>query len=79
MSYFDYIIGQEISAKNYPFYALIQAAMRQADTNNLYKLESVFPHIAEELRLRYNAPGGLLGSEQEQGSEDYDYFIGDVE
>ncbi|MBC8489901.1 MAG: hypothetical protein H8D45_28120 [Bacteroidetes bacterium] len=63
MSYHEYIWGREISAKDYPFYALIQAAMRQADTENLEKLKSVFPEIFEELQVRYNAPSGLLPEE----------------
>jgi len=63
MSYHEYVWGREISAKDYPFYALIQAAMRQADTENLEKLKSVFPEIFEELQVRYNAPSGLLPEE----------------
>jgi len=39
MGFQEYKLGLEISAKDYPFYALIQAAMRQADTDNLLKLQ----------------------------------------
>lgn len=60
MSYHDYIRGREISTKDYPFYALIQVAMRQADTNNLEKLKSLFPGTFKELQIRYNSPKGLL-------------------
>lgn len=63
MSYYDYIKGQEIAAGNYPFYALIQAAMRQADTDNVEKLKAVWPGIWRELEQRYHAPGGLLPGE----------------
>lgn len=53
MSTYDYEISKEIFAKDYPFYALIMAAMRQADTDNFAKLEEAFPDTAEELRRRY--------------------------
>lgn len=56
MTYHDYIWGREISAKKYPFYALIQTAMRQVDTNNLDKLKSLFPGTFKELQTRYNSP-----------------------
>ena len=64
MSLYDYEVGLKISSKHYPFYALIQAAMRRADTGNIEKLKSVFPEVWEELRERYNSPGGLLMSER---------------
>ena len=47
-----------------PFYALIMAAMRRADTTNQRKLWSAFPDTWDELSERYNAPGGLLPSDQ---------------
>lgn len=63
MSYYDYIAGRSIAAEDYPFYALIQAAMREADTENLEKLKLAFPDTYEELMNRYDAPGGLLEGE----------------
>jgi hypothetical protein len=63
MSYYDYKIGREISQEDYPFYALIQAAMRQADTVNQGKLAAAFPEIWTELQTRYHRPGGLLEGE----------------
>lgn len=64
MSFYDYQKGLEIAAKGYPFYALIQAAMREADTDNLAKLKEAFPGVWEDLRARYHAPGGYLPGEQ---------------
>jgi len=58
MTLYDYQMGLEIAMHDYPFYALIQAAMRQADTDNLEKLREAFPHIWNELQLRYKASGG---------------------
>lgn len=62
--YYDYLKSREIAAQDYPFYALIMAALRQADTENSKKLRMVFPDISEELRARYNAPVGALTSEE---------------
>ena len=63
MSHYDYIKGREISAKDYPFYAIIQAAMRQADTDNLDKLREAWPNIWTELQVRYSSPEGWLEEE----------------
>ncbi len=63
MSYHEYIKGREIEAESYPFYALIQAAMRQGDTNNVELLKAAWPKIWDELSKRYNAPDGILEGE----------------
>ena len=63
MSLYDYRAGQQIELAGHPFYALIQAAMRQADTTNTELLANAFPTVYAELRARYNAPGGVLPSE----------------
>jgi hypothetical protein len=64
MSLYDYQQSQEIATRDYPFYALIMAAIRQADTENLDKLQRVFPEVVAEFRHRYHAPGGRLEGEQ---------------
>jgi hypothetical protein len=63
MSRFDYEVSKVITQHDYPFYALLMAAMRQADTGNMALLEQAFPETATELRARYNAPGGVLAGE----------------
>jgi len=63
MSLYDYLISQIIAAHDYPFYALIMAAMRKADTHNTIRLKSVFPNTWQELQDRYNAPAGRLPGE----------------
>ncbi len=65
MSLFDYQQSLTIAAQNRPFYALLMAAMRQADSDNVELLKHAFPATWDELHARYNAPGGLLESEQE--------------
>jgi hypothetical protein len=65
MSIIDYQESQQISASNdWTFKALIMAAMRKADDENLAKLESVFPDVLAELRARYNAGGGALNDHE---------------
>lgn len=68
MSYYDYRRSQEIAAQDYPFYALIMAAMRQADTDNTVKLKMAWPEVWDELDKRYHAPGGILPGEADQRS-----------
>lgn len=64
MSLHEYKCSQAISAGDPPFYALIMAAMRQGDSDNVLRLKMAWPHVWEELQERYNAPGGLLQGEQ---------------
>lgn len=63
MSLYDYRMSLEIAKHDYPFYALIMAAMRQADTDNIERLKTMFPHIWRELERRYHAPAGILAEE----------------
>ena len=65
VSFYDYKASLVIASERYPFYALIMAAMRQADTSNLNELKASFPDVWRELRERYNAPGGILASDKE--------------
>lgn len=60
MSRYDYEVSRDLDAHDLPFYALIMAAMRKADTDNLDKLQAAFPETWRELDARYHAPGGLL-------------------
>lgn len=64
MSRFDYEASKRIAVEDHPFYALIMAAMRQADTNNLARLQFAFPETYAELKERYDAPGGLIESDR---------------
>mgnify|MGYP001592579225 CR=1 FL=1 len=64
MSYYDYITSLEIGASDPPFYALIMAAMRKADTSNTELLREAWPEVWDELYARYHAPGGALDGER---------------
>ncbi len=60
MSLYDYKQSMAIACCNYPFYALIMTAMRQADSDNIELLKSIYPEIWDELYKRYHAPAGKL-------------------
>lgn len=63
MSLYDY--KRSMTLGDVPFYALIMAAMRRADTQNLAKLKDAWPLVWQELDQRYHAPGGYLPREME--------------
>lgn len=67
----EYLASKQIAASmsQYDaneFYSLIMAAARFADTDNFEKLEEAFPEIMQELRARYNAPGGALDQKERE-------------
>lgn len=65
MSLYDYQRSRALAAQDEPFYALIMAAMRKADTHNYALLHDAFPTIGRELQDRYHAPGGVLPGDPE--------------
>jgi hypothetical protein len=67
MSLYDYRISQDIAMRDEPFYALVMAAMRRADSDNAELLRLAWPDVWGELLARYNAPGGLLPGEDGTG------------
>ena len=74
MSLYDYQQSITIASQDYPFYALIMAAMRQADTANLAELRYAFPAVYEELVNRYSAPGGALTEKEADDATDQDMW-----
>lgn len=65
MSLYDYRASQEIAQTDPPFYALIMAALRKADSANSVKIETLWPGLHAEFTARYNAPGGVLPTDPE--------------
>ena len=63
MSIYDYEQSLALQGRGWSFYALVMAAMRQADMHNLEALKRAFPMQFEELWRRLNAPGGHLPDE----------------
>jgi hypothetical protein len=63
VSLYDYEVSRRISATDPPFYALIMAAIRKADTVNTALLRAAFPDVYAEFQARYNAPGGQLDTD----------------
>jgi hypothetical protein len=66
--YDDYQDAKRLETWSYDihagFYAIIQCAMRRADTDNLDKLKDSFPEEWEDLHARYGAPGGKLKGDE---------------
>lgn len=60
MSRDEYEFSRRAVAEDWPFYGIIMAAMRRADTDNLNRLRLAFPDTFRELQARYDAPGGAL-------------------
>jgi hypothetical protein len=56
----EYEVSRELALADPPFYSLIMAAMRRADTRNADLLREAFPDTWAELQARYDAPGGIL-------------------
>jgi hypothetical protein len=48
----------------FKFESFIMAMARKADTINMHKLNTYFKPIVEEIKERYNAPGGILKSDE---------------
>ena len=63
MSFYDYAVSKDLAAMDPPFYSLVMAAMRKADSDNIVRLRTAFPDVYEELLARYHAPGGYLPGE----------------
>jgi hypothetical protein len=63
VSLYDYEQSRQLASQDEPFYALIMAAMRRADTHNQRLLQAGWPGVWQEMQERYNAPGGRLESD----------------
>lgn len=64
MSRAEYEFSRSPAVLVAPFYGLIMAAMRRADSANLWRLKQAWPEVWEELQARYDSPGGLLEGER---------------
>jgi hypothetical protein len=60
---YEYETSKRIALADLPFYALVMAAMRGADAENLRRLRLGFEDVWQELQARYHAPGGALPGE----------------
>lgn len=69
MSLYDYRRSQDLERADVGFHALVMAAMRRADTDNLAKLQRAWPEVWTELQARYHAPGGVLEGELATSAE----------
>ena len=71
LSLCEYEQSKHISAQCYPFYALLAALMRDADTDNTAKLKAAWPELWESMRRRYNAPVGVVEEWDGMTPEEY--------
>lgn len=60
LSFHDYEVSRFLASGEVPFYGVVMAAMRLADSDNVEKLKSCFPETWTELGARYHARGGVL-------------------
>jgi len=65
MGLYEYEQSKDIERRGYSFDALIMAVMRQADSLNQARLELHWGDLWDELKERYNAPGGRLEGDPE--------------
>lgn len=76
MSLHGYHYSVKLAALDSPFEALIMAAMRKADSDNATRLQRAFPLLWRELKLRYDAPLGII---PEDGIADMDAAAKSIE
>jgi hypothetical protein len=74
----DYMDSLEIMLGDHSFYAILMAAMRKADSDNLDLLEKAFPEVYQELLDRYSAPGGYLKGEDSSTGRVPDNFSTEI-
>ena len=60
MSLYDYQVSRDIAGQDPPFYGILMAAIRQADTANTEKIRAAWPEVYAEFEARYHARGGRL-------------------
>lgn len=62
-SVYDYQISQQLAVQDLPFYGLLFALIRRADTRNTELIRQAWPEVYDEFVTRYNSPGGWLPGE----------------
>ena len=68
MSLHEYEASNRVN-HGFSFVSIIMAAMRRADSDDTYKLKTMWPEIWEELSARYNAPGGRLPGDERRKAD----------
>jgi len=63
----NYQLANDITSRNYPFRAVIMAAMIKAAPHDLIRLKSVFPAIWKQWYRSYHRAHGGLDLESEGG------------
>jgi hypothetical protein len=68
---YDFEASLHIAARPEPFYALLGALIRKADTSNRAKIKAMWPEEYETFWRRYNAPAGVLPEIDGMTPEEY--------
>ena len=63
----EYDLSIELAARRYPFYALLAAAVRKADTQNMALLSRAFPGVVRSLTVWMNTGGAWAGPGPDPG------------
>lgn len=71
MSLYDYQMSRNLLT--YSFDSLLMALMAKADSDHALLLELSFPIEWEELKARYNAPGGFLENDITPNTDKNEY------
>jgi hypothetical protein len=65
VSLHEYEYAQGLYQLDPPFHALLMAAMKKADADNLRKLRETWPGVYAEMKERDQQPGGKLEIERQ--------------
>lgn len=60
MSLHEYLYSKTLDRYDPPFYALLFAMLRKADSYNVQHIKRLWPEKFAEFQQRYNAQGGVL-------------------
>jgi hypothetical protein len=60
MSLHEYLYSRTLDKYDPPFYALLFAMMRKADSDNVRIIKAMWSDKFEEFKLRYNSPYGVI-------------------
>lgn len=63
----DYLIGTVLKQADLPFHGILTALIKRADSDNLMKLELLWPEEVDTIRKRYNSPFAILDDEVAAG------------
>ena len=70
MSLHEYLYSKTLGRYDPPFYGLLFAMLRNADSDNVRRIKAMWPERYAEFERRYNAPGGILPEDEWPADKD---------